>query len=132
MRVVISDPDVARKVASAIARVLDVPPPPPVPSIVIHARSSASKTAGKIAIVPVTSKNARHLIAIADLARDHGALGVQLVWDGQHECLERHIFAVLEHARGTPKAAPVVLARTPALVPALLSIVAFRRKTASC
>jgi hypothetical protein len=89
----------------------------------------ASQLGGAIAIVPVTAKNARHLVVLVDGIRAAGALGVQLVWDGAvppRAEVERHVFAVLERARATPGEPPVVIAATEVPVTALALLIAHR------
>jgi hypothetical protein len=88
--------------------------------------------AGAMVMIEVTRKNARHLLELARGAREAGALGVQLVWDGaDRPAVERHVFAVLEHARDTKKEAPIVLARDKEPTLALQFLVAQRRKEGS-
>ena len=75
---------------------------------------SLSRLEGAIVVVRVTGTNARHLVEMVEAVRKAGALGVQLVWDGvdpARERVERHVFAVLERARSTPAAPPVVLSK---------------------
>ena len=112
----IADPDLARAitddVAAAIATVGE--PGPALRTVRVRSRKAVARRSGPlpgaIAIVPVTARNATHLIAIVDGSRAAGALGVQLVWDGADRArLERRVFAVLEHARATPGNPPVVL-----------------------
>jgi hypothetical protein len=93
-----------------------------------EARAGAEQT---IVIVPVTERNARHLLELVDGIRAAGASGVQLVWDGtlpDRARVERHIFAVLERARATPNEPPVVLATSDRPVAALKLLVAHRSK----
>jgi hypothetical protein len=89
----------------------------------------AGALAGAIAIVHVTARNARHLVALIDGIRAAGAAGVQLVWDGAEPPraeVERHVFAALERARAMPNEAPVVLAASGEPVSALHLLVAHR------
>lgn len=68
-----------------------------------------------IVIIAVTRRNARHLRTMLESLRFSGSpRGIQLVWDGEtdHERIEPHVFAALEHARSTPKLAPVILAKS--------------------
>jgi hypothetical protein len=86
--------------------------------------------AGALAIVPVTERNARHLLELVDAIRAAGALAVQLVWDGEappRERVEHHVFAVLERARATPLGPPVVLATDSRPAAALRFLVANNR-----
>jgi hypothetical protein len=108
-------------------------PPAPVRTVRVRSRKGLARDAGQlggaIAIVPVTPRNARHLIALVDGARAAGALGVQLVWDGvdpPRATVEHRVFAALEHARATPGAPPVVLAACDRPAPALCFLIAHR------
>jgi hypothetical protein len=79
------------------------------------AELEASGLDGALAIVRVTVANARRLGEYAERACAAGAVGVQLVWDGEsppRDRVERWVFDALERARAAPKRAPVVLART--------------------
>jgi hypothetical protein len=90
-----------------------------------------ARLAGAIAVVPVTARNARHLVALVDAARAAGAVGVQLAWDGgtpPRADAERHVFAALERARATPGEPPVVLAAGEAPVSALHVLIAHRHR----
>jgi hypothetical protein len=106
----------------------------PLPTLRVRSRkrlaARAADAAGAIAIVPVTARNARHLIAIIDAARAAGACGIQLVWDGAtpppRATVERHVFAALEHARATPAASPVVLAARASPAAALQLVIAVK------
>jgi hypothetical protein len=107
----------------------------PAPTVRLRSRKQlaevASRLGGAIAIVPVTAKNARHLMALVDGIRAAGAIGVQLVWDGAappRAEVERHVFAVLERARATPGEPPVVVAATEVPVTALELLVAHRSR----
>lgn len=113
-----------------------VPPEPAamrVPTVRVRSRKVVAREAGRlggaIAIVPVTARNARHLVALVDGVRAAGALGVQLVWDGAdppRAAIEHRVFAALEHARATPGEPPVVLAPTDQPVAALGFLIAHR------
>lgn len=86
---------------------------------------------GAIAVIQVTPGNARHLPELALGARAAGAAGVQLVWNGEdppRERVERHVFAVLERARATKSAAPILLAPDADPVPAMYLLIAHRRR----
>ena len=90
-----------------------------------------ARLAGAIAVVPVTARNARHLVALIDGVLSAGALGIQLVWDGAappRADVERHVFAALEHARATPTRAPVVLASSERPATALHVLIAQRAR----
>ena len=76
-------------------------------------RLGAEGVTRAIVVVRVTESNARRLPDLVERIRAAGALGVQLVWDGespQRAHVERHVFAVLEQARATPGGPPVVVA----------------------
>ena len=107
--------------------------PPACPLVTLRSRKRlaeiAATLAGAIAIVPITLRNARHLVELTDGIRAAGAAGIQLGWDGaDRPLLERHVFAVLEHGRATPGAAPIVLAPTREPAAALRILVAHRRQ----
>lgn len=90
-----------------------------------------SALAGAIAVMRVTEKSARRLPALVDDVRAAGALGVQIVWDGEsppRDRVERHVFTILERARATPKAPPVVLSRSTEPPRALRVLVAQRKE----
>jgi hypothetical protein len=92
----------------------------------------AGDVAGAIAIVPVTARNARHLVELVDQLRAAGAAGVQLVWDGRappRDRAERHVFAVLERARSMPAGAPVVVSTGESVAAALHLLIAHRSGT---
>jgi hypothetical protein len=104
-----------------------------VPTVRVRSRKGLTRDAGRlggaIAIVPVTARNARHLVALVHGARAAGAVGVQLVWDGAdppRAAVEHHVFAALERVRATPGEPPVVLAATDQPVSALHFLVAHR------
>ena len=87
--------------------------------------------AGAIAVMRVTEKGARRLPSLVDDVRDAGALGVQIVWDGEspsRDRVEAHVFTILERARATPKAPPVVLSRTSVPARALRVLVSQRKE----
>ena len=105
----------------------------PVPTVRVRSRNGLARDAGRlggaIAVVPVTARNARHLVALVDGSRAAGAIGVQLVWDGAEPArtaVEHHVFAALERARATPGEPPVVLAASDRPVAALRFLVARR------
>jgi hypothetical protein len=120
----IADPRLARKVARAVAaRVREA-------AAAVAGGATAPLPPEGLSVVRVTERNARRLVAIVGALRAGGALGVQLVWDGAdppRDRVERHVFAVLEHARATPGEAPVVLAASPEPVLALRLLAARRR-----
>ena len=137
--VAIADPALAQAVTAAIAAAVQaaVPERPPPdrtpPTVRLRARKTvavrADQLAGAIAIVPVTARNARHLVELIERVRAAGALGVQLVWDGAvppRAAVEHHVFGVLERARATPSQAPVVLAASDQPAPALQLLMAHR------
>lgn len=119
LTVAIADDALEEAVASKIQAALRFTPPPRAKVVRLRTRSRlASKVdrlAGAFVVVRVTAANARHLVAMVDAIRQANAAGVQLVWDGEspgRARAQRHVFAVLEHVRATPNAAPVVLAPT--------------------
>lgn len=141
----VADPVLARALAAAIAgaiaaageelaaAIADVER---APVIRLRARKAVARDparlAGAIAVVPVTARNARHLVALVDAIRAAGAIGVQLVWDGAsppRADVERHVFAALERGRATPGEPPVVLAASEAPVSALHIVTAHRLRT---
>lgn len=90
-----------------------------------------SALVGAIAVMQVTEKSARRLPALVDDVRAAGALGVQIVWDGMsppRDRVERHVFTILERARATPKAPPVVLSRSTEPARALRVLVSQRKE----
>lgn len=104
-----------------------------IPVVSLRSRKRMARVAGRlvgaIAIVAVTARNARHLVALVDGIRAAGAAGVQLVWDGvtpPRDQVERHVFAALERARTTPGEPPVVLAATDVPASALHLLIAHR------
>ncbi|HWO18733.1 MAG TPA: hypothetical protein VNO30_08150 [Kofleriaceae bacterium] len=106
------------------------------PVLVLRSRKALARrgaaVAGALAVVPVTERNARHLVELIGGIRAAGALGVQLVWDGAappRARVERHIFAALEAARARPLLPPVVLATEHRPAAALRILVAHRRMT---
>lgn len=132
IQVGIADPALATAVADAVAGALAALEVPPLANPLVHLRSRKrlaalaldGSLAGAIAIVGVTPRNARHLVALIDGLRAAGVAGIQLVWDARDG--ERHVFAALERARANPAAAPVVLATTPDPVPALRLLIEHR------
>lgn len=135
VQVSVRDPALARAIEAAIdAAVARIPAPSRIPpTVLVRSRKTAARRAAElpdaVAIVRVTDRNARHLVAIADAARAAGAAGIQLVWDGHappRAAIEPHVFAALEHARATPKLAPIVLAPTVELASALVVLIAQR------
>jgi len=90
-----------------------------------------SALTGAIAVMRVTEKSASRLPALVDDVRAAGALGVQIVWDGEsppRDRVERHVFTILERARATPKAPPVVLSRSTEPARALRVLVSQRKE----
>lgn len=137
--VAIADPALAQAVTSAVTAAIrgavpgSAPPDRAAPTVRLRARKRvaalADRLAGAIAIVPVTARNARHLVELVERVRAAGAIGVQLVWDGAvppRAAVEHHVFAVLERARATPNEAPVVLATSDQPAPALDLLIAHR------
>ena len=142
----VADPDRGRALMAAIARAVAdalrslaaaTAPVERAPVVILRSRKrlarDADRLAGAIAIVPVTARNARHLVALIDGLRAAGAIGIQLAWDGADPArvdtrakIERHVFAALEHARATPNQPPVVLSANDRPVTALHLLVAHR------
>lgn len=124
VRIEVADRALARRIERAIASAVAAAEAELAPRVeaarVVRLRTrkrlaalSERGLAGTVAVIQVTAGNARHLTELALGARAAGAAGVQLVWDGQdppRERVERHVFAVLERARDTKGAAPVLLA----------------------
>lgn len=116
----VSNPTLAAVIEKAIrATVGEVPEPPryPITRLRTFRRLASLMTenrlAGRIAIVRVTEPGLRRLPALVEELRAKGALGVQLVWDGQapaREVAEPTVFAILEKARATKSGVPVMLA----------------------
>lgn len=135
----IADPALARAMTSAIAEALRAAgrsgAAAGVTPRVVHLRTRKrlavlvaerpEELTGAVAVVRVTERNARHLLALIDGIRAAGARAVQMQWNGLDPArsrVERHVFAVLERARSTPNLPPVILARTPEPMEALLLI----------
>ena len=122
IRVNANDRAASTKIASAIEAAIAKATPQPQPPAQIRliksrkrARVPVPATTGNtmIVIIPVTRRNARHLVTMLESIRFSGSpRAIQLVWDGttDRERIEPHVFAALEHARSTPKLAPVILA----------------------
>jgi len=142
----VADPELAAALTSAVAGAITAAlaeigmrkPAGPVPVVRLRSRKRlacvADRLAGAIAIVPVTARNARHLVALIDGIRAAGAAGIQLVWDGADPPrgeVERHVFAALERARATPGEAPVVLAASDEPATALHLLIAHRSPSPS-
>jgi len=137
--VAVADPALAQalttSVAAAIqAAVAESKPPEHTRTVRLRSRKRLAREAGQItgaiAIVPVTARNARHLVEFVDGIRAAGAIGVQLVWDGAtppRATVERHVFAALERARATPNDPPVVLATSDQPASALHLLIAHRQ-----
>lgn len=123
----VADPGLAQRLASAITEALAAieVPPHSHPTVLLRSRKRLGERVvelnNAIAIIGVTPRNARHLVALIEGVRAAGVIGVQLVWDGASH--ERFVFGALEHARGTPAAAPVVVAETIEPAPALRLLV---------
>jgi hypothetical protein len=132
----VADPELAHAITSGIAEALravaDHVSRGEAPVIRVRSRRRVvelgEQLAGAVAVVEVTRKNARHLVAMIDGLRAAGIAGIQIAWDGQHG--ERHVFAALERGRAAPTAAPVVLApiAAPQPVAALGILLAHRRQ----
>jgi len=127
----IGDPVLADAVASALRQALAIELPALAhPVVYLRSRKRMAERgadlAGALAVVGVTPRNARHLVALIDGLRAAGVVGIQLVWDGIAD--ERHVFAALERARSMPAAAPVVVVDVTTIepAPALLLLVAHR------
>lgn len=131
IRIAVGDPALAEAITAAIR---EASPAPPVaverPCVRLRSRKRAATLTGQlvdaIAIVPVTARNARHLVGLIDQLRASRVAGIQLVWDGAtppRPQIEHHVFAALERARAAPTAAPVVLCDREALAPVLRYLV---------
>lgn len=125
---------IAGPIAEVVAGTLEVAAERPV--VRLRARKAVARDpgrlAGAIAIVPVTARNARHLVALVDSIRSAGAAGIQLVWDGAappRDRIECHVFAALERARQLPGTAPVVLAASERPASALRLLITHRSQT---
>lgn len=121
IRISCRDPERGRRIDDAIGEALEQAAEllPTSNTATLRARTRRRAAALRAAelersfvIVPVTRRNARHLLEILESVRAGGALGVQLVWDGQtdRDVIEPHVFAALESARQTKKLGPVILA----------------------
>lgn len=132
----IADRTLAESITAAVATAIGALelPAVEVPIVALRSRKRLAEVtaelAGAIAMIGVTEHNARHLVALIDAARTAGALGVQLVWDGEHGS-ERHVFAALEHARANPAAVPVVLATSDQPAAALQILISHRSRRSS-
>ncbi len=124
--------ELARALASAITVAVEttaIPSALEVPLRIVRLRTrrrfdalGPDAIAGAVAVVRVTEGNARRLPALVEAIRAAGALGVQLLWDGEsppRAKVEQPVFAVLEQARATRSGPPVFLARTGELAPVL-------------
>jgi hypothetical protein len=131
----IADPVLAGAIAASLTAALAAIEVPPLsqPTVLLRSRKRIAERlvelSGAIAIVGVTPRNARHLVAITDQLRAAGVAGIQLVWDGASH--ERHVFAALEHARSLVVSAPLVVAATIEPAPALRLLVAHRLRRTS-
>jgi hypothetical protein len=142
----VADPELARALTAAMADAVagamsavatETERADAAPVVRLRSRKAVARESGRlagaIAVIPVTARNARHLVALVDGVRAAGAIGVQLVWDGAappRAEVERHVFAALEHARATPGDPPVVLATTDQPVTALHVVIAHRAASA--
>jgi len=135
IQIEVADPILAAAIAAAVTSALAAIEVPPLshPVVLLRSRKRLAEQlgalAGAIAVVGVTPRNARHLVAITDQLRAAGVVGIQLVWDGSSH--ERWVFAALEHARSLPAAAPLVVATTLDPAPALRLLVAHRLRRTS-
>lgn len=121
VRIACASPERARALQIAISAALDdrtLEVPATVRTLHLRTRKRAlaltpELAADAVVVVAVSERNARHLLAIVEAVRQARPLGVQLAWDGtSRDRIEPHVFAVLEHARSTPKLGPVILATT--------------------
>lgn len=93
-------------------------------------RRKARPFADAIVVVPSSPSRARDLPILVAALRDANVAAVQIAWRDPGPIpgpASRHVFATLEHARATPKKAPVVLARSVTPAPNLLHLVAHAR-----
>lgn len=143
IRVAIADPALSHAVASAVGHAVEAVTTSLTASLaeelpVVRLRTrrrldalGAGAFAGAVAVLQVTERNARRLPELVEAVRASGVLGVQLVWNGlvpERARVERHVFAVLERARSSPHAPPVVLAKHAEPVTALRILIANRQR----
>jgi hypothetical protein len=123
VEIVVANPQLASAISGGIRRAITdfaAPPEYPVISLRTFRRLETAEVTGKLVVVRVTERGLRRLPSLVDAIRARGALGVQLVWDGEEPPrgrAEPTIFRVLETARATKSAPPVVVAasRRPSL-----------------
>ena len=97
---------VAREISEALAAT-----PLTAPSVPMIRWSKEAVVPGMLVVVKATARNARQLPRRVAAVRAAGALGVQIVWDGEDRtAVEPAVFKVLEDARGGA-GPPVMLAR---------------------
>jgi hypothetical protein len=107
---------IASAIEAAITKATPHPSPPQRIRTIKSRKRAAIPIKGEdntVVIIPVTRRNGRHLVTMLESIRFSGSpRGIQLVWDGvtDRELIEPHVFVALEHARSTPKLAPVILA----------------------
>jgi hypothetical protein len=133
--VAVADPELARDILREVHAALVAAVPardgdPPVVRLRTRKRLAALRERaaleGAIALIRVTGTNARILADLVAGAREAGAAGVQLVWDGEdpsRDVAEAHVFRVLEESRATPRGMPVVVAEAGVLAEALSILV---------
>lgn len=119
---------ISQKIQAAIS---SFGPPPRYPHVRLRTfrRLDTIDVTGKIALVLVTPQNLRRLPSLVDAIRERGALGVQLIWDGEipaRDLAEATIFRILETARATKGKPPVVVAAERSPVRALRALIAAR------
>jgi hypothetical protein len=116
VEIVVADPLLATSISQGMQRAItDFARPPEYPVLRLRTfrRLETVDVSVKIAVVLVTERGLRRLPSLVDAIRARGALGVQLVWNGEEPTRDRAeatIFRILETARATKSAPPVVIA----------------------
>lgn len=133
IRIRVRDAALAERVEKSIADRLGAtlaedPPLPVIPMVRVATLADVPGAANGIAFIPVTRRNARRLLALAEGLESSGAAGIQLVWNGKAREFEGPVFRVLEAWRGTTRGCPLVLAPNRRPAEALMRMIAhFRR-----
>jgi hypothetical protein len=129
VEIVVANRELATSISQAIQEAMnDFVRPPKYPTVRLRTfrRLETLDVKGHIAIVRVTDRGLRRLPKLVEEIRGRGALGVQLLWDGEsppRDRAEPTIFQVLEAARSTKHLPPVVVAsshRSPLTLRALI------------
>ena len=129
IRIRVRDAALAERLEASIAERLaktmsQDPLPPPCRRVRVAALPAATAARDGIAIIPVTRRTGRRLLALAEAAESAGAAGIQLVWTGKAPELEAPVFQVLEAWRGASRQCPLVLAPDAEPAEALLRAIA--------